>query len=105
VQRAVHPCEQRPPTIDGDRRALSRSLELPGKHPLKDAHAALDAAVTAAYGFKKRVNGDDILARLLACNLEVAGAIERGEPVTPPGVPGSFGDPAELVTCDCIRAE
>jgi len=32
-------------------RALYRTLELPGRHPLKDAHAALDAAVLAAYGF------------------------------------------------------
>jgi hypothetical protein len=37
--------------IDGGLRALYRTLELPGKNPLKDAHAALDAAVLAAYGF------------------------------------------------------
>jgi hypothetical protein len=33
----------------------------------------------------------------------VADAIDRGEPVTPPGVPSSYGDPAELITDDCIR--
>jgi hypothetical protein len=32
-------------------RELYRSLELPGKNPLKDLHAALDAAVLAAYAF------------------------------------------------------
>jgi hypothetical protein len=32
----------------GGLRAVYRTLELPGKHPLKDAHAALDAAVLAA---------------------------------------------------------
>ncbi|MDQ7014529.1 MAG: N-6 DNA methylase, partial [Planctomycetota bacterium] len=92
------------PTTTGGLRALYRSLELPGRHPLKDAHAALDAAVAAAYGFKKSAGGSDVLGRLLALNLEVAGAITQGEPVTPPGVPASFGDPAELVTDDCIRA-
>ncbi len=44
------------------------------------------------------------VAQLLVCNLEVAEGIARGEPVTPPGVPDTFGDPAELVTADCIRA-
>jgi len=36
----------------GGLRAVYRTLELPGRHPLKDAHAALDAAVLAAYGFE-----------------------------------------------------
>ena len=38
------------PKIKGGLRALYRTLELPGANPLKDAHAALDAAVLAAYG-------------------------------------------------------
>ena len=37
--------------LKGGLRALYRTLELPGANPLKDAHAALDAAVVAAYGF------------------------------------------------------
>jgi hypothetical protein len=86
------------PTMEGGLRALYRSLELPGKHPLKDAHAALDEAVRAAYGFKR----GDVLAQLLALNLHVAQAIGKGEPVTSPGVPAPFGDPAELITDDCI---
>ena len=32
-------------------RAVYRKLEPPGKRPLKDAHAALDAAVLVTYGF------------------------------------------------------
>jgi hypothetical protein len=32
-------------------RAAYRTLELPGKNPLKDAHAALDADALDAYGF------------------------------------------------------
>ena len=93
------------PTMEGGLRALYRSLELPGKHPLKDAHAALDAAVMAAYGFKAGTQGGGVLGDLLALNLEVAEAISRGEAVTSPGVPAGFGDPVELITASCIRAE
>ncbi|MDQ3330748.1 MAG: hypothetical protein M3552_08845 [Planctomycetota bacterium] len=83
-------------------RGLYRTLELPGKNPLKDAHAALDAAVLAAYGFSAK---KDLLAQLLALNLDVAGRIERGEAVTAPGIPPSYPDPAKLITDDCIRPQ
>ena len=86
--------------LKGGLRALYRTLELPGANPLKDAHAALDAAVLAAYGFSAR---KDLLAQLLALNLEVAGRIERGEPVPAPGVPKNYPDPNQLVTEDCIK--
>lgn len=88
-------------SIRGGLRAVYRTLELPGKNPLKDAHAALDAAVLAAYGFMPK---DDLLAQLLALNLEVARREEAGEPVTAPGIPPGYPDPARLVTDDCIRA-
>jgi hypothetical protein len=84
----------------GGLRALYRGLELPGANPLKDAHAALDEAVLAAYGFSGR---KDLLAQLLALNLDVAARIERGELVTAPGAPSNFPDHASLVTTDCIR--
>jgi hypothetical protein len=89
-------------SMKGGLRALYRTLELPGANPLKDAHAALDAAVLEAYGFS---NEKDLLAQLLALNLEVAGRIERGEAVTGPGVPKGYPEPSKLVTEDCIRAE
>ena len=77
------------PKMKGGLRALYRTLELPGANPLRDAHAALDAAVLAAYGF----NADaDILAQLLALNQEVAAKIEKGQPVTAPGVPKNYPD-------------
>jgi len=57
----------------GGLRAVYRALELPGRHPLKDAHGALDAAVLAAYGFDAK---KDLLAQLLELNLTV-GALER----------------------------
>jgi hypothetical protein len=86
--------------IKGGLRAVYRTLELPGKHPLKDAHAALDAAVLAAYGFSAK---DDLLAQLLALNLSVAARERAGEPVTAPGIPPGHPDPSRLVTDDCIR--
>ena len=81
-------------------RALYRSLELPGSNPLRDAHAALDAAVLDAYGFNPK---KDLLAQLLALNLEVAARIDRGEPVTAPGIPPNFPNPESLITTDCIQ--
>ena len=119
--------------IKGGLRAVYRTLELPGKNPLKDAHAALDKAVLDAYGFsanaaptnraapvRKRSGAarpcakplpdgrgsdhqSDLLKQLLDLNLEVAERIDRGRPVTAPGVPPSYGDPAALITNDCIQ--
>ena len=42
---------------------------------------------------------------LLALNLEVARREEAGEPVTAPGIPPGYPDPARPVTEDCIRAD
>jgi hypothetical protein len=81
-------------------RALYRTLELPGKNPLKDAHAAIDAAVLAAYGFDAKM---DLLSQLLDLNRSVSMREKAGEPVTAPGVPPSYGDSAALITADCIR--
>jgi hypothetical protein len=67
---------------------------------LKDAHAALGTAVLAAYGFNAN---KDLLAQLLALNLEVAKRIEAGESVSAPGVPKDYPKAAQLVTDDCIE--
>ncbi len=88
------------PKIKGGLRALYRTLELPGANPLKDAHAELDAAVLAAYGFSAK---KDLLAQLLALNLEVARRIEGGEPVVAPGIPPDYPHPKKLITDDCIQ--
>jgi hypothetical protein len=88
--------------MSGGLRALYRTLELPGANPLKDAHAALDAAVMEAYGFSAR---KDLLKQLLDLNLAVARAIRQGQPVTAPGVPPSYGDASDLITTDCIEPE
>jgi hypothetical protein len=88
------------PKLKGGLRALYRTLELPGANPLKDAHAALDAAVLAAYGFSAK---KDLLAQLLELNLAVAQRLENAEPVTPPGIPAGFPNPETLISDDCIR--
>ena len=88
------------PNIKGGLRALYRTLELPGANPLKDAHAALNAAVLAAYGFNPKRG---LLAQLLALNQQVAAKIEKAEYVTAPGVPKNYPDAKKLVTEDCIK--
>ena len=87
--------------VEGGLRAVYRLLELPGKNPLKEVQDALDGAVLAAYGFSPK---KDILAQLLALNLEVARREAAGEPVTAPGIPTGYPEPARLVTEDCICA-
>ncbi|HVP11894.1 MAG TPA: DNA methyltransferase, partial [Phycisphaerae bacterium] len=83
--------------VSGGLRALYRTLELPGKNLLRDAHQALDATVLAAYGFKADSN---ILAELLALNQTVAARLDRNDPVTAPGIPPDYPAPATLVTAD-----
>jgi SAM-dependent methyltransferase len=86
--------------ITGGLRAVYRTLELPGANRLKDVHAALDAAVLAAYGFSPKT---DLLAQLLDLNHTVADRIARNEPVTAPGIPPNYPKPESLITDDCIR--
>ncbi len=81
-------------------RDMYRTLELPGKNPLRDLHAALDQAVLAAYGFDP---DRDILEQLLALNFEVAAKIEAGEAATAPGIPPDYPDPSELISDGCIQ--
>jgi hypothetical protein len=85
--------------LKGGLRALYRTLELPGANPLKDAHAALDAAVLAAYGFDSKA---DLLAQLLDLNQSVSAKIAAGQPVTSPGLPPIITNPAPFITPDCI---
>lgn len=87
--------------LSGGLRVLYRTLDLPGKNPLRDAHAALDKAVLDAYGFSQK---DDLLQKLLDLNQEVAEKIAAGETVTAPGIPPSYPNPTKLVTTDCLGA-
>jgi SAM-dependent methyltransferase len=80
-------------------RVLYRTLDLPGKNPLKDAHDALDLAVLKAYGFSSK---KDLLAQLLDLNVDVAARISAGKSVAGPGVPGTYKTPSTLITTDCF---
>ncbi len=78
-------------------RALYRSLELPGEHPLKVAHDVLNEAVRSAYGMKKR---DDSVSFLFQLNEQVAEREARGECTTGPGLPPVVENPDKFVTAD-----
>lgn len=83
--------------ISGGLRALYGTFGLPGKNPLKEAHAVLDKTVLAAYGFNAR---KDLLEQLLALNHSVANQIQNLEAVTPPGLPPKYPKPARLISND-----
>lgn len=91
--------EERLCAAPGGLRALYRTIDLPGKNPLKTAHAALDATVLAAYGFSSR---HDVLQQLLDLNSFVVAEQAAGRPVAKPGIPAPFPKPAELISADCI---
>ncbi|MGB4228678.1 MAG: type IIL restriction-modification enzyme MmeI, partial [Candidatus Dechloromonas phosphoritropha] len=86
-------------TLPGGLRALYRTLDLPGKNPLRDAHAALDQAVLAAYGFSAK---KDLLEQLLALNGEVANRLRQQQPVTAPGIPATHARLETLLSTDSL---
>ena len=83
----------------GGLREVYRVLEAPGRDPLKDAHAALDAAVREAYGFPE---DSDYLGSLLGLNRVVARRIDEGHKVQAPGIPAEFPQPGHLLSDDRI---
>ncbi len=80
-------------------RDLYKSLESPGKNPLRDAHEKLDKAVRDAYGMSK---DEDALKFLLDLNLELSNKESLGEQVVGPGLPPCVKDAKQYVTKDCI---
>lgn len=82
-------------------RELYRSLELPGKSPLKDAQNALDEAVQAAYEMKEH---SDALAFLLALNVELSDVEKTGGAVRSAGLPEFITDRASFVTGDALTS-
>jgi len=73
---------------EGGLRALYREHDGDPGHPLRGAHAALDAAVMQAYGF----TGEELLGPLLQLNRAIG-----ADAVGP-------GGPAALVSGDCVAA-
>jgi len=80
-------------------RQLYRSLERPGDHPLKTAHAKLDLTVRRAYGMKKR---EPVLDFLFELNGKVAAREDSMQPVVGPGLPPCVTDPTEFITSDAL---
>ena len=80
---------------------LYRALETPGTNCLRNAQAALDSAVRAAYGMTAT---EDTLALLLRLNLELADKESAGEPITPPGLPPMAVGQDSWISNDCIAA-
>ena len=81
-------------------RDLYRTLETPGTNRLRDAEAALDSAVRAAYGMKE---SEDTLAFLLRLNLELAAQESKGNDIMPPGLPSLVPSPGDFATDDCVQ--
>jgi len=77
-----------------------RTLETAGANRLRDAHAALDATVRAAYGMKET---EDPLAFLLHPNLELAGLETKGQTTCLPGLPVRVPDMERLLSPDCVQ--
>ena len=83
--------------------ALYRTLELPGANPLKDAHAALDAAVLATFPWPQF----DGVGRVTPC--APSGDSKRDASPRSSGARGAtrptieLPDAKNLVTEDCIR--
>lgn len=81
-------------------RDLYRSLDMPGSHPLKDAHAKLDKEVRRIYGIKKN---DDVLGFLFALNADLHEQEEQGKALAGPGLPVSVKNPKLFTTSNCIQ--
>lgn len=82
-------------------RSLYQAAEVPGPHPLKDAQAALDDAVRAAYGMP---TDQEATESLLELNTLVAEDEEAGQQVQGPGLPRGL-DPKDprWTSDDCIE--
>src|SRR5439155_22766682 len=82
-------------------RQLHQAAEVDGHHPLKDAQAALDAAVADAYGMPPDQSPTEFLLEL---NQLVAEDEEQGRKVRGPGLPDHL-DPKDprWFSIDCIE--
>ena len=81
-------------------RDLYRTLDLPGKNPLRDMQDALDDAVRSAYGMKAKA---DPLAFLLDLNHQLAAAETAGTAIIGPGLPPCLQVSADFITTDCVQ--
>jgi hypothetical protein len=80
-------------------RDLYRTLDLPGRNPLKDSQAELDSAVRSGYGMKNKSN---VLEYLMDLNLELSVSEWSGEVILGPGLPATIRNPKQFISEDCI---
>jgi hypothetical protein len=82
-------------------RALHQAAEIPGRHPLKDAQAALDDAVRTAYGMPADQEATEFLLDL---NKLVAEDEAEGRLVQGPGLPRGYDrSDGRWTSDDCIE--
>jgi hypothetical protein len=81
-------------------RDLYRTLETPGANRLRDAHAALDSTVRAAYGLR---DNEDTLAFLLRLNLKLVDDEANGRRISARGLPSFVPDQHCFNSSDCIQ--
>jgi hypothetical protein len=79
---------------------VSRTLETAGANRLRDAQAALDAVVRAAYGMK---DTEETLAFLLRLNLDLSAQESKGNVITAPGLPKLIPNPNAFASEDCVQ--
>ena len=82
-------------------RGLYRTLELPGRHPLRGAHEELDNTVRHAYGMG---HDDQELRFLIELNRCVDEAARAGKLVESPGLPSCIIDSSWFISEDCYSA-
>ncbi len=87
-------------SVKGGLRALYKTLELPGRSELKDAHAELDEAVRDAYGFSTS-EAAEAGRSLASLNRAVARRLAEGKIVAAPGIPQFVTDAGDLTSSDC----
>jgi len=84
---------------DTNLRELYRSLETPGRNPLRQAQDALDEAVRQAYEMRESQN---TLQFLFELNQEVAEMEANNEVIMGPGLPPSVECPENFITDDAV---
>lgn len=81
-------------------RDLYRTLEKPGKNPIKDLNQNLNKTVIDAYGFEPE---KDLLQQLLDLNLSIHQKEVNNIEVQGPGIPKHYKDISKLVSDDCVQ--
>jgi hypothetical protein len=81
-------------------RQLYRTLELPGKNPLRDLQDNLDDVVRKAYGMTEN---DDVLEYLFYLNQHVSDRENNNLEVLRPGLPPFITDKSSFLSDDCVK--